>query len=108
MPFGKPLGRREREDLERVAIRILEVERLDAARTGIPIGQPLWSGGRVLHPVRTQPRVCLVHVAHDDRDVLEPAVLTPRIHGNWTPARREVLRELDLLVAELHANDPRT
>ena len=40
-------------------------------------------------PVLPQPRVGAVHVAHDDRDVLEPAVVAARVRaGSAAPAAR--------------------
>ena len=48
---GAALARRERDDFEKMAIGIAEVERADAAGVRVPVGQPLRSGGRVLDAV---------------------------------------------------------
>ena len=45
--------------------------------------------------VLAQPRVRAVHVAHDDRDVLEPAIVAARVGRHRPPARRQVLGQLD-------------
>ena len=60
--------------------------------------------------VVAQPRVGPIHVADDDRDVLEPAVVAARVGGSRTPARREVFCELDRLGAECEAGraDPQS
>jgi len=63
-----------------------------------------WRRRGVLHPLGAQPGVCAVHVAHDDGHVLEPSVVAPRVGGHRSPARREVLGELEHLVAEPHAH----
>ena len=56
-------------------IGIMEVERADAAGIAVPVGQALRRRRHPLHAVRLQHRVGAVHVAHDDRDVLEPAIV---------------------------------
>src|SRR5262245_17423868 len=50
-------------------------------------------------------RIGAIHIAHDDRDVLKPSVVTPRIDRDRPSPRREVLHQLDALVAEAHAHD---
>ncbi len=48
-----------------------------------------------------------VHVAHDDGDMLEPEVVAVRRHGNRPGVRRrDELRQIDPLLAELHADHP--
>jgi len=83
MPLPAParvaLVGRELQDLERVAVGIAEVERLDPARLGIPVRQPLRPGGDLLDLVATEPEVGLLQVAGDDRDVLEPDVVAPGV-----------------------------
>ena len=79
MPVRIALARREPEDLEEVAVRVLEVEGADAAGVRVPVRQPLRRGRGVLDPVLAEPRIGPVHVAHDDRHVLEPAVVAARV-----------------------------
>ena len=55
-------------------VGILEIERLDASSRGIPVGKPLRLRRGMLDLALAQPRAC-VHVRHDDRDVLEPAIV---------------------------------
>jgi hypothetical protein len=62
----------------------------------------------VLHLVLAQLRVCGVHVADDDRDVLEPLVVAPAVHRHRPPFRREVVDQLDFLAAQAQAHDART
>src|SRR5262249_31336863 len=85
------LARRKAQDFEEVAVGIAEVERLDAARAGIPIGQTLGLGRGVGDTVCAQMRIRPIHVADDDDDVLEPAIVAPRIAERYawlgTPAR---------------------
>jgi len=50
--------------------------------------------------VLPQPRVGGVHVRHDDRDVLEPAVVAARVRRHRPAARGQELGELDLLAAK--------
>ena len=59
----------------------------------------------MLDSVLPQPRIGLVHVADDDGDVLEPAVVGAHVRGNRAAARDEVLRELDEFIAQPHANN---
>ena len=105
VPLRVALSVRELEDFEWVTVRVLEVERLDPARRGIPVWKALRLGRGVLDVVFTQARVCLAHVGHDDGDVLEPAIVAARVDGNRSPARREVLGELNFLAAESHADN---
>ena len=87
-------------------IGILEVERPDPARVGVPVGQPLRLGRGALDAVPLQPQMGLVDVVHDDRDVLEPAVVASSVGRQWPAARRDVLDEVDGLAAEPEAGDP--
>jgi hypothetical protein len=61
----------------------------------------------VLDGVLAQPLVGAIHVAHDDRNVLEPVVLTARVRRCRPSSRRQVLRQLDRLIPEPHAHDTR-
>src|SRR5206468_4706304 len=77
VPLQIPLAPREPQDLERVAVRILEVERADPARIRVPVWQALRRWRSVLDAMLVKRRICAIHVAHDDRDVLKPPVVAP-------------------------------
>ena len=47
-----------------------------------------------------------VHVAHDDGDVLEPAVVAPGVGRSGPTRRREILSELEQLVTQAGAAPP--
>src|SRR5262245_16522591 len=70
LAYGKP------QDLERMAVRVLEVERADPARIQVPIREALRRRRGVLDAMLSEPRVGTIHVAHDDRDVLKPTIVT--------------------------------
>ena len=53
-----------------------------------------------------QTRVRAVHVAHDDRDVLKPAVVAAGIHRCRTATRSHILGQLDVLVTEPQPGNP--
>src|SRR5439155_13846846 len=89
----------ELEDLEGMPIGIVEVEGADAARLGVPIREPLRRPRHALHAMRLEHRVGPLHVAHDDGDVLEPAVVAVCARGSRAPRRVEPGHELERLVA---------
>ena len=100
VPPGESLAGRERDDLEKVAIRIAEVEGTDPTGVRVPVRKALRSGGRVLDAVILQHGVCLVDVAHDNGDVLERAIVCPDIRWNRPALRRQKLRQLNFFRAE--------
>ncbi len=106
MPLLGAFARRELEDFEVVAIGVAEVERLDAAGIRIPVRQRLRFGRRVTHLVVAQPPIRSVHVAHDDRDVLEPEVVAVRIDRNRPSVRHDEVHQFDDFVAQLQPRDP--
>ena len=57
--------------------------------------------------VLAQPLIGLIHVGHDDGDVLKPAIVAAGVHRHRSSFGREILRELDRLASELHPNDSR-
>jgi hypothetical protein len=59
------------------------------------------------HAVLAEHGVGAVHVAHHDGHVLEPAVIAPGVAGNRPASWRDVLGELDLLVAQPHPDHAR-
>ena len=69
------------------------------AAPGIVFGQRLGTGGGMLHPEPPEPGVGAVHVAHDDGDVLEPAVVAPGVRRRRAPAGSEILGQLEPLLA---------
>ncbi|MDX1541066.1 MAG: hypothetical protein R3349_06640, partial [Geminicoccaceae bacterium] len=72
MPLRVALAVGEGQDLERIAVRILEVEGLDPAGVRVPVGQALGSGRGEGDVVPAEPVEGPVHVGDDERDVLEP------------------------------------
>jgi hypothetical protein len=58
--------------------------------------------------VSAQLLVGLVHVADDDRDVLKRVIVTAPVRRDRPSFRREILDQLDRLIAELHARDTHT
>jgi len=78
----------------------LKVEGLDPSSVRVPSRQRLRTGGHELDLVLLPHREGLVHVGHDDRNVLERAVVAARAHGARPAAWHQVLAELDLLVAQ--------
>ena len=61
----------------------------------------------MLDVVPAQQRVGLVHVADDDRDVLEPLVVAAAVGRDRPALGGEEVDQLDLLGAEAQAGDPR-
>src|SRR5262249_48438955 len=104
-PFRRPFAWRKPQDLQHVPIRVLEVEGTNPAGLWVPIRQPLWARRNVDDAGALQPRIRTVHVADDDRDMLEPAVLAARVGGNRPSAGREEFQELNALVAQPHLHD---
>src|SRR5580765_41021 len=102
VPLLQALIRRELQHLNRMAIRILEVERRDARRVLVPVRKALWSRRSVFYLVLTQPGISLIHVANNDRDVLKPPIITARINWDRAPLRGEILGEFDKFVVEPH------
>src|SRR5262249_20751834 len=105
MPPRIPLSRREPQDLQRVTLGILEVKGADPARVRIPVRQPPRRPRSVFHAMLAQPGVSAIHVAHDDRDVLEPAIVASRVRRDRSTSWRQILRQLDLFVPESHPDD---
>jgi hypothetical protein len=105
MPFGIAFVRRKLENLQIMAVRISEIEGADAGRILVPFGKALGSGGGVLDLVLTETLVGPVHVANDNGDVLEPAVMTPRVHRYRSSLGSEIFRELDRLFSQPHTHD---
>ena len=58
----------------------------------------------MFHLVLPQPGICFVHVANNDGDVLEPAIIAARIHWNWATLGREIFRQFDGLAPKPHSD----
>src|SRR4051812_5852158 len=84
-----------------MAVGILEVEGADAGRIFVPVGQALRGGGGVLHLLSAEKRVCPVHVADYDGNVLKPTVIRARVNRNRSPLRDHKFCEFNRLVSEL-------
>ena len=67
-----------------MSIQIVDVEGADAGRPDVPIRDGPRAGRGMLNRVLVQPGVRLIHVAGDDGDVLEPAVVAPRLESRLT------------------------
>src|SRR5436190_20187974 len=76
LPFGIALARREENNFQRMILRITKVKSLDTCSGRIPCRQSLRAGRNVLHLVLAQLFVRLVHISHNDGDVLKPVVVT--------------------------------
>src|SRR6266850_2254579 len=96
---------RKIDDLEIVAVSVFEIEGADFGGGFVARGDCLGSGGSMADFVSAQLLVGLVHVADDDGDVLKRKIVTAPIGGNGSALRSEILRQLDYLIAELHARD---
>src|SRR5882724_12686003 len=106
VPFGVSFVGRKRKNLYRMAVGVFKVERLDAGRVFIPIRQALRAGGGVAYMVPAQLGVGLIHVAYDDRKMLEPSVVAVRIQRDGAPFRGQELPEFNVLFSQLQSRDP--
>src|SRR5262245_31234935 len=106
LPLWIAFTRWELQDLQMVTIRIFEVKSLNAPSIGVPVWQPLRTGGGMLDLVLAQPLVGTIHVADDERDVLKPAIVTTRIHRDRPAPRGEEFGQLDEFLAEPHPYHP--
>ena len=99
LPEGPPLSGREPQQLQRVTVGIAKLE---SAHTAISFWQGLGAVERDgLHASRADAGVSSVHVRYNDCEMLEPEIGALAIRGVWPTGARE-LRELDLLITELH------
>src|SRR4051794_16589279 len=106
MPLLASFVRREREHLERVPVRVAEIECLDTAGVLVPVGKALRTGRRVLYFVLAKPSVCAVHIADNQRHVLEPAVVAAGIGRHGSALRGKILGQIEKLVAEAQTSLP--
>src|SRR5689334_21193820 len=108
MPPRRALVGGKLEDLEWVTVWIAEVEGLDAPRVRVPVRQTLWTRRDLPHIVPTEPEVALLDVVGDDRDMLEPGIVAPRVGRGRPTTRRAELGQLDVLGAEPHGDHTRS
>jgi hypothetical protein len=108
LPAPIALAGREPDELERMAVGVAEVERADAAGVRVPVGEALGLRRHVGDALVTEPLVRAVHVANDDRHVLEPAVVAARVDGRRPPPRGDVFRQLEGLAPELQPHHAHT
>ena len=106
VPLRVALAWRELQDLEVIAVRVAEVEGLDAAGVRVPVRQALRAARGVLD---LEACAACAYASSMSltmmRDVLKPSIVAARVDGVRPAARREELHQLDVLVAELQAHD---
>src|SRR6266498_5104591 len=105
LPTRIAFARRKIDDLEIVLVGITKIKCFDSSGGGERCRQRLGPSRDELHFERAQFFKCLVHVAHDNRDMLKPKIVAARIHWNRPPARCEILSEIDKFISELHPHD---
>src|SRR2546429_7816264 len=105
LPLRVTLAGRKLEDFERMVVRIPEIEGADPAGVGVPVREALRRWRHPPHAVRLEHGVGAVHVAYDDRHVLEPAVVAARVRRGRTARRSGPGHQLQRVDAEPEAND---
>src|SRR5262249_48013272 len=88
LPLRVALAFRELQNLQGVSVGVFEIKSFDPACILVPIWQPLRPGRSVLDFMLAQPLIGALHIARDDGDVLEPAVVTARVCWQRATARR--------------------
>src|SRR5215831_5691904 len=107
MPLRVALVWREPEDLQRVTVRIAEIECADSPGILVPSGKQLRPRRRILNLAFTKPVVGAVHVADDDGNMLEPSVVATRIGRCGAASWGQELRQFDVFVAQAHPRHAR-
>lgn len=87
MPERLALTGRELDQLQRMSVRIAEIERLDPRRLLVPRGQCLRTLGDQFDAALDQPSISRGHVAHDDRHMAEPVVVAAAVFGHEATPR---------------------
>src|SRR6266540_597965 len=105
LPTRIAFARRKIDDLEIVLVGITKIKCFDSSGDGERCRQRLGPGRDKLHLERAQFFKCLVHVAHDNRDMLKRKIVAARIHWNRPPTRCEILGKIDKFISELHPHD---
>ena len=80
LPRRVALSRREIDQLERMTLRVMKLDRLDAGRAGIGRRDGDGMRGDLPHIVVLQDFVGSIHVADDDGHMLEPGVVAVGPH----------------------------
>src|ERR1041385_9253431 len=75
VPFGQAFLWGEPQNLQNMVIRIAKVKRFDATRILVPGWQGLRAAAGEVDLVLAKPGIRGIHVAYDDGDVLDPAIL---------------------------------
>src|SRR5215469_637895 len=103
VPFGCPLACGKLQHLKIVTIRVTEIKSLDSAGVRVPVWKALRATRCVFHVEAAQACVGCRHIAHDDRDVLKPAVVAARVERDRSAAWRQELLQFQVLITETHA-----
>ena len=53
-----------------------------------------------------QPGIRSLHIAHDDRDVLERVIVSAHVRGNWSSPRCQELHEFQMLFSKSQPHQP--
>ncbi len=91
LPPCRALAGRELQYLQRIAFRVMKIKGTDPSGIGIPVGQALRAARHRFDLKLPQPCVGPIHIADDDGDVLEPAIVAVRIERNGPATRTEKL-----------------
>src|SRR6266568_4006051 len=105
LPTRIAFARRKIDDLEIVLVGITKIKCFDSSGGGERCRQRLGPGRNELHFDSAQFFERLVHIAHDNRDMLKPKIVAARIHWNRPPAWCEILCKIDKFISELHPHD---
>ena len=106
LPARIAFARRKINDLQVVLVGIAKIERLNPGSGFDRRRQRLRTSRDELHFQRPQFFKCLIHVAHDDSDVLKPKIVAARICGNRPAGRSQILRQIEIFIPELHPHNP--
>ena len=82
LPAGLALARRILDQFQGVSVPVAKIDGPDAAGIRVPRRQKLRPGRDRRSAGAQHGRIRLVDVGHNDRQVLEPAIVAARIHGN--------------------------
>src|SRR5690606_29298800 len=99
-------ARREVDDFEEMSVRVPEVKSPYASRRFVPFRNRLGRRRCERDFIFSQQLKCPFHIANDNGNVLEPAVITPRAWRIGPALGRKVLRKLYYLISEPHAYYP--
>src|SRR5882672_8406467 len=102
MPFRITFAFGKLQDFQGMSIWILEIESLDSGSVLVPCRQKLRTSRSMFDLVLPEPGIRLIHVAGNNSDMLEPAVVAARVNRDGAAFRCKILRQLDNLVTELH------